>query len=179
MLKEVIHNNNNEFLSKKLQSGIIIWALSDGYYHPTYQYRTSAWIIKIQNKYHAIIEADIVPGDAKYQCSRRSELCGLIGDIRHINNIFITYKFLEGSSELRCDGLEAYKLVTRHAYSPYTKLSHYDLSSTLHQLIKSIPLYWKFRHLKGHQDYGDTYNKIDEWRQINIEADRLAKYCMW
>ena len=34
-VKEVIHNNINVFLATKLQSGITIGAVSDGYYHPT------------------------------------------------------------------------------------------------------------------------------------------------
>ena len=36
MVKEVIHNTNNEFLATKLQSGIKIWAVSDVSYDPTY-----------------------------------------------------------------------------------------------------------------------------------------------
>ena len=79
---------------KKNQSGITIRAVSDGSYHPTYQYGTSAWIIKTQNNDCAITGANVVPGDAKSQCSHCSELCGLIGDIRHINNIWSTYNAL-------------------------------------------------------------------------------------
>ena len=107
MVKEVIHNNNNEFLSTKLQFGITIWAVSDRSYHPTYQYGTSVWIIKIQNNAYTIIGNDFGPGDAKSQCSCRSELCGPIGAIRHINNICITYNVLEGEADLICGILEA------------------------------------------------------------------------
>ena len=60
------------------------------------------------------------------------------------------------------DILEAYKLATRYAYALSTKLSHYDLSSTLHQFIKTIPLSCKSRHIKFHKDDGGTYNNIDE-----------------
>ena len=70
-------------------------------------------------------------------------------------------------------------MATRYAYTLYTKLSHYDLSSTLHQLIKSSPLSWKFCLVKYHQDNGNTYNNIDEWGRMDIEADRLTKYCLW
>ena len=159
----MIHNDNNEFLETKLQSGITTRAVSDGSYHTTYQYVTSAWVITIQNNDSAITGPDVVPSDTKSQFSCRSELCGLIGDIRHINNICSTYNILEGSAELGCDGLEAYNVATRYAYAPPTKISHYDLSSNLHQLIKASPLSWKFRHVIVHQDNGDTYNNIDEW----------------
>ena len=70
-------------------------------------------------------------------------------------------------------------MTTRYTYALSTKLSLYNLSSTLHQLIKASPLSWKFRHLKGHQDDGDTYNNIDEWGRINIEADRHAEDFLW
>ena len=108
MVTEVIQNNNNEFLITKLQSGISIWTVSDGYYHPTYKYGTSTWIIKIQKNDRTIIGANVVPGDAKSQCSHRSEPCGLIGAIRHINNIFITCNVFEGSIDLGRERLEAY-----------------------------------------------------------------------
>ena len=71
------------------------------------------------------------------------------------------------------------KVVTRYTYAPSTKLSHCDLSSTICQFIKSIPLSWKFCHMKGCQDGSDTYNNIDELGQMNIEADILARYFMW
>ena len=48
MVKEVIHKNNNEFLVTQLRSGIKIRAMSDISHHPTHQYGTSSWIIKIQ-----------------------------------------------------------------------------------------------------------------------------------
>ena len=90
-----------------MQSGIKIWAVSDGFYHPTYKYGTSAWIIKTYNNDRAITGANVVPGDARYQCSHHSEPCGLIGAIRHISNICSTYTIIEGSEELGCDRLEA------------------------------------------------------------------------
>ena len=94
-------------------------------------------------------------------------------------NIFSTYKVLEGSAEIEYDGLEAYKVATIYAYAPSNKLSHYDISSTPHQLIKSISLSFKLSHVKVHQDDGDTYNNIDECGIINIEVDILTKYFLW
>ena len=138
--KEVIHNNNNEFLATKLQSGITVRAVSDGSYHPTHQYGTSAWIIKIQSNDRSITEAKVFPGDDKSQCYHCSKLRSLIGAICNIYNISSTCNVIAGSAELVCDGLEAYKVETIYLYAPSTKLSHYDLSSTLHQLIKASPM---------------------------------------
>ena len=123
-------------MATQLQSGITIWAMSDISYHPTYHYGSSSWIIKIQNNDRKITGVNVVAGDAILQCSHYIELCGIIGAIRHINGICSTYKVLEVSAELGCDVLDAYKVVTRYAYAPSTKLAHYDTSSTLYQLIK-------------------------------------------
>ena len=84
MVTEMIHNNQNEFMATKLQSGITIRAVSDGSYHPTYQYGTSAWIIKIPNNDRTTTGANFLRGGSKSQCSCCSELCGLIGTIRNI-----------------------------------------------------------------------------------------------
>ena len=93
-----------------------------------------------QNNYRTITWYNVVPGDDNSQCSHRSELCCVIDAIRHIDNICSTYNVLEGSADIGFNILEAYKVANRYAYSPYTKLLHYDLSSTLHQLIKKRPL---------------------------------------
>ena len=84
MAQEGIHKNINEFLGTKLQSRIIISAVSDRSYHPTYQYGTSAGIIKIHNNNWKIIGSNDILGDSNSQYSHLSELCGLIGDMRHI-----------------------------------------------------------------------------------------------
>ena len=99
--------------------------------------------------------------------------------IWNTNNICSTYKVLEGAADLGYDGFEAYKIATRYSYDPYTQILHYNLYSTLHQLIKANPLSWKFHHVKGHQYNSNTYNNIDERGRINIEADRLVKYWLW
>ena len=109
IVKEVIHNNDENVLATTPQSSITIRAVSDGSYHPTYQYETSAWIIKIHHNDRAITGANVVPVDAKSQFSHLSELCGLIGAIRNINKIWSTYKVLEGLSELGCNRLEPIK----------------------------------------------------------------------
>ena len=109
LVTEVMHINKNEFLATKLQSGITIRSVIDVSYHPTYQYITSTWIIQTYKNNRTITGANFVPGDAKSQCSHRSKLCGLISDIRNINNICSKYNLLEGVSGIGCDGLEAYK----------------------------------------------------------------------
>ena len=119
-------------MATQLQSGITKHSASDGSYNPNYQYGTSAWIIKIHDKDRKITGDNVVLSDAKSQCYHCSELCGIIGYIRNINNIFRTYNILEGSSELGYGGLETYIVVNRYKYSQSPKLSHYHLSFTLH-----------------------------------------------
>ena len=94
IVKEVIHNNDENVLATTPQSSITIRAVSDGSYHPTYQYETSAWVIKIHNNNRAITGDNVAPGDANSQCSHHSEPCRLISDIQHINKICSTYKVI-------------------------------------------------------------------------------------
>ena len=82
-------------MATQLQSGIKIRAVSDGSYHPTYHYGTPTWIIKIQKNDRATTGVNVVLGDAKSQCSHGSELCGIIGAIRHIKTFSAHTKFLK------------------------------------------------------------------------------------
>ena len=70
-------------------------------------------------------------------------------------------------------------MATRYTYALSNKIPHYYLSSTLRQLIKASPLSWKWCHIKFHQEYGNTYNNIDEWVRMNIEAYIPDKDYLW
>ena len=82
----------------------------------------------------------MVPCKKSCQCSYRSEITGLVGAVRHMNLLCRQYNVTAGNIELGCDGLDAYKAATRYDYDPSTRIKHFDLVSTLHQLIKTSPL---------------------------------------
>ena len=113
------------------------------------------------------------------QCPHRSELSGLIGAVQHINLICQQHNIQQGYIELGCDGLEAYKVATRHHFRPSCNIGHFDLASTLHRLIQNSQMTWTFRHVKGHQDDTVDIQSIDIWGRLNMVADAKAKVALW
>jgi len=180
MKNTTYHNTYEGWIAEQLQTeeGIII--VSDGSYHPNYEIGTSAWVItSLQNTTKRLCGDNAVPGDTYVQCSHRSELCGLIGAVNHINDICKKYNIQHGKAELACDGMEAYKIACRYKWTHTTNIGHFDMASCLHQLLLRAPIQWNFRHVKGHQD--DIKNKvdIDVWGELNILADAYAKMALW
>ena len=108
------------------------------------------------------------------QCSHRSELSGLIGVVRQIF-LCRQHRVCHRSIEVGCDGMEVCKAASRFLYEPNVKISHFDMVSTLHQLIKDSPLTWTFRHIKGHQDDMKDIHELTEWEQMNVKVDARAK----
>ena len=98
---------------------------------------------------------------------------------KHVNDLCNLHGITSGSIEAGCDGMEAYKVASRLGYPPSTRISHFDLASTLHQLLRDSPLTWTFRHVKGHQDDIQDLHHIDQWGHMNIKADQLAKDLLW
>ena len=175
MINNTYNQQHTHQLAQYLLEGHNLTAVSDGSFHPEYKIGTSAWVIKHPADNRAIYGDNLVPGSDDIQCSHRSELTGLIGVVRHMNLICRQYNIQQGNIELGCDGLEAFNVASRYTYDLTTRIKHFDLVSTLHQLIKQSPLTWQFRHVKGHQDDDLSIEDIDAWGKMNITADLYAK----
>ena len=89
------------------------------------------------------------------------------------------HRISNGSIEVGCDGMEAVKAASRFQFEPNVKISHFDMVSTLHQLINDSPLTWSFRHIKGHQDERNNFHELTEWEQMNVIVDSRAKSLLW
>ena len=180
----MIHTRHNipeeEWIILQLRERQPIMIVSDGSYHPEFQIGTSAWVITSATNTSRRVYADnLVPGQPHVQCPHRSELCGLIGAVRHIKLLCQQNDITDGQIEIACDGLEAFKIASRFQWNHTTNMGHYDLSSCLHQLLRNSPLQWQFRHVKGHQDKDQAIEDIDIWGQLNMVADAYAKVALW
>lgn len=174
------HRCNRQWIAQKLLQGNKLMAVSDGSFHPEYQVGSSSWVItEKSNTKRSIQGKNIIPGDKSVQCPHRSELGGLIGVIRDIDLLCKEYGITEGDVEVGCDGQQAYLVATRASYSPTTTISHFDISTTLHNLINNSVINWSFRHVKGHQDKILNIDKIDIWGRLNMIADVDAKVALW
>lgn len=156
-----------------------IMIVSDGSFHPEHEMGTAGWFITTKKDYSKMVIGDnIVPGDAQSQCSHRSELSGLIGAVKHISYLCRLHGITDGDIEIGCDGLQAFRAATRHTWKSTTSISHFDLVTTLHSLIRATPLTITFRHVKGHQDKHKKFKDCDIWEQMNQLTDVHAKQVM-
>ena len=180
MIKDTLHREEENWIAQEILQGHNIMIVSDRSYHPKYESGTAAWVItSASNTKRRLYSNNVVPGEKYLQCSHRSELCGIIGAVRHITNIYTKYNIQKGKVELACDGLEACKIASRFTWKHTTTIGHFDMVSCLHEILKQSPLSWNFRHVKGHQDDITTIANIDIWGQLNMIADIHAKMALW
>ena len=102
-------------------------AVSDGSFHPEHKKGTAAWIIHDLTTKAEVRGNNNVPGHSSAQCSHRSELCGIIGVVQHVNQICKKFSITSGHMEVGCDGEEASKIASRYTYTPTNKISHHDV----------------------------------------------------
>ena len=140
MVCNTFNNAEEQQVAHSISSDEGAIAVSDGSYHPDYHHGTAAWIICNRQQTAQVFGNNLTPGSKIAQCSHRSELSGLIGVVKHINDICSRYNITSGNVEVGCDGEEAFKIATRHHYRPTSKISHHDLTSKLHHLINSSPI---------------------------------------
>ena len=180
MVNNVYNQQEEQWIVEQLRQNIPLMIVSDGSYHPQHKVGTSAWVIASTSDTSRRIQGDnIVPGQAHVQCPHRSELTGLVGAVRHIEQLCQQYNINQGQVEIACDGLEAYKIATRYKWKHITNMGHFDIASCLHQLLQHSTITWKFRHVYGHQDESTNIQDIDIWGQLNMVADTYAKIALW
>ena len=164
-------SDNGLRIAQALQNGTAI-AVSDGSFKDGFG--TSAIIIEGSDPGDNIIAVNVVPGHSDTQSSYRSKLAGIFGQVLMINTICRLHGITQGSIVSGCNGEEAlHKSFSPH-HAARTKGSQFDLLSAIRAAIKSSPITWKFRHIKGHQDE-EVDATLDRWAILNIQMDSLAK----
>lgn len=78
-----------------------IWLVSDGSYHPSLKFGTSAWILEGMKSKIRITGKAITPGQASDQSAYRSELAGILSAILVINELAIHHK-LQSTISIHC-----------------------------------------------------------------------------
>ena len=54
----------------------------------------------------------------------------------------------------------------------YRRHNHVDIISDIYHKLRSSPLIWSCRHIKGHQYY--HIGPLDRWSTLNVEFDSVA-----
>jgi hypothetical protein len=114
-----------------------------------------------------------VTGDRLDSSSYRSELAGILAAITFTNGVCSQYKITQGACTIYCDNKGA--LSAAFGYKrPTPRWTSYDLVRQLRKAIKSAPITWKYKHVKGHQDDTVTFAQLDSISQGNVIVDHLA-----
>jgi hypothetical protein len=90
-----------------------------------------------------------------------------------LHHLCLFYGLDEGSVELGCDGASALHTIFGKDPVLTTDIPDYDQVGAIYHLRKISKLYWRHRHVKGHQD--DMTDELDDWAKCNILMDSRAK----
>ena len=115
-----------------------------------------------------------VPGIDDDQTSYQLELCGILGHVLVLTSIADQFNITEGKVTLGCNNKAAlWKALGQNTI--HTGEPSFDILRVIHHNIKTSPIKWERKHVKGHQDRETKLHDLDPWAQANVEADRLAE----
>jgi Reverse transcriptase (RNA-dependent DNA polymerase) len=112
----------------------------------------------------------ITPGQAKDQCSFRSELAGLLAIIRSVNELVGHHGLTTGSITVACDNESAVRAANNKTGGTNPNASHFDLVTAVRQHILRSPIQWLFIHVQGH-----ATGSLNTWEQLNHNMDAACK----
>ena len=92
-----------------------------------------------------------------------------------IVKICLKYHIKEGLIHIGCDGKGAIDALNNKFEIVKSSRKHFDIIASIQRLMDYLPLQWKFRHIKAHQDDIKMYDELTRWEQLNVVADTLAK----
>ena len=78
--------------------------------------------------------------------------------------------------EARCNGQEVLQKVERYKFKPTTTITHFDIVTSLHYLLKDPRINIEFKHVLGHKDRLSKDLLILEY--LNTIADAKAKVAL-
>lgn len=159
---------------REAAQGGYLRTVSDGSFIKEEKYGSAAWIIDPSRQLHTIGSC-ASPGHPDEQNSYRSELVGILGAIKHNNDICAHINITQGKITLGCDGEGALKAIQLNYTVTKSARKHFDLIYAIRQAIQCSPLKWNFTHVKGHQDDEVSWEKLDRWARLNVMADQCAK----
>ena len=172
-LKEILTTDCIDEIVRDINKGTAV-AVSDGSFKG--MGGTAAWIIENESGSQRIMGVVNVPGTVLDQSAYRSEIAGIYGSVLVIETIKDTLKLDKGGITIGCDGknaLEQAVLVKDNVLS--CQQQHFDLLSGIQGYIKDSCLTYIPKHIKGHQDDVKSYENLDRFEVLNVEADFNAK----
>jgi len=81
----------------------------------------------------------------------------------------------KGVIQIACDGLGPSTQCFAKYQNPGPSTAHFDLITSIWNMINNTPIDWHWHHMLGHQD--KMTDRLDCWAKRNIQMDAEAKAC--
>jgi hypothetical protein len=186
-IQDAIHDNdqwaisslhcpeNGRSIAQAIIQGTAI-AVCDGSYKD--QFGTAGFVIQHKSHHSShesrVLGANVTPGHPTEMDPYRAELGGIFAIVVIAEAIATLHDIQTGTIEIACDCQSGITSVFEHEYDT-PKQPHHDLIHEIRHKLASSRLTWKYRHVSGHQDKHQSYDSLDQWGQLNVEMDSLAK----
>jgi hypothetical protein len=138
------------------------------------KFGTAAFVIEGSASNHRIIGANQVPGPIIEGDSHRCEVSGLYAIILLVKELCVFHKIHAGHIKICCDNMTALDIFDPD-FLPDPKMKNFDLVVACWNLLKSTPVIWKPKHVKGHQDTAFNLATLSRQAKLNVAMDKMAK----
>jgi len=146
-------------------------AVSDGSYKEGIG--TAAWILTDAGTPFNLTGCTNIPGPHHIQSAYRSKLGGIFSMVAMVRLLCNYYHIDHGHIHIACDGLGPLQQCFGN-YPPSPTTPHFDLITSIRNMIKESPIGWQWHHVEGHQDQKASAD-LDHWAVLNIQMDKKAK----
>jgi hypothetical protein len=121
-----------------------------------------------------IILVHQTPGIHEGMDPYRAELGGIYGCIAYVQTLTKAHDIGTGAITLACDCWSAILNIFMHERDNPNQ-PQYDRVHSCRLLLQASTVTWNSRHGAGHQDDHVAFNELDQWGQLNVDMDLLAK----
>ena len=146
--------------------------ISDGSFYPTTSQAAGAWLLGNEALHRQISGSAPSVGPKECQSAYRGELSGLYGGILLVKCVCDYRQITRGHILIGCDGLGALQRIQK---KPSLSSNHFDYVSAIQNLVKDLPISYRFTHVKGHLDDSIDLDHLSIVEKMNVHADILAK----
>ena len=112
-----------------------------------------------------------LPGAYEDNNSFRGEAAGLLGIIVTVNFLCILYNIRYGGITVGCDNKGALQAAF-HQHTVHPCQASRDIIQAIHYQLRTSPLQWQTKHVRGHQD--DVKTVLTDWEEANVDVDQQA-----
>jgi thiamine phosphate synthase YjbQ (UPF0047 family) len=134
---------------------------------------TTAFVIEDNKSCGRLKGVNKVPGPINEGDSHRCEVAGLYAIILMVQEVCSMHEIKSGKITVVCDNKTALRILDPN-FLPDPRMKNFDLVVACWALKQWVPIEWKPKHVKGHQDQGASYILLPREARLNVEMDKTA-----